>query len=290
MKRNMRKHHSILLGAALMAGLIAVPVSAEDTCNVTFYYNYDGAETVEQEVKVDGRAQEPEVEEREGYDFLGWYTDEACTEKFVFSTKLQEDTELYAKWGEQITFEAEDVYMLEMSGPGASGAAAAKDMIVYDRNDIGASNGYYVTYLFAPYDNSQYNTTLEFKLTSDAAVDDARLYLRLTADSVGITINGDEYQVEVNGVVYGYDDISLELADGLTTGNFEDYLITSSLKLQEGENIIKLKVNNTASAIGGTTLAKAPAVDGIKISVAGATVTWEEEEGYPYTANYADDE
>lgn len=35
---------------------------------------------------------------REGYTFAGWYTDEACTETYDFSTAVTADVTLYAKW------------------------------------------------------------------------------------------------------------------------------------------------------------------------------------------------
>ena len=35
---------------------------------------------------------------REGYTFAGWYTDEACTEAYDFSTAVTADVTLYAKW------------------------------------------------------------------------------------------------------------------------------------------------------------------------------------------------
>ena len=281
---------TMILAAMMVTGAAMAPcaVYADDTCTVTFDMNYDGTENQEQEVKVDGRATAPEDPEQEDYAFTGWFTDEECTEKFIFSTKISEDTTLYAGWAKEATFEAEDVDMSEMSGPGASGAATAKDMVVRDKDGANASNGYYVSYLFAPSSSGQYNTTLEFKINSDADVEDGKLYIRMAADTAPLTINGDEYQVEVNGALYSYDNIEMELADGLNTGEFQDYLITSNLKLNEGENVIRLIVNNTDTVIGGTTTAKAPDVDCIKIAANGAELTWSE--GYPNTGNYADDE
>lgn len=41
---------------------------------------------------------EPEPLTELGYDFGGWYTDEACTEKFDFKNAINNDLWLYAKW------------------------------------------------------------------------------------------------------------------------------------------------------------------------------------------------
>ena len=40
---------------------------------------------------------------REGYTFAGWYTDEACTEAYDFSTAVTADVTLYAKWTKNAT-------------------------------------------------------------------------------------------------------------------------------------------------------------------------------------------
>ena len=37
---------------------------------------------------------------REGYDFVGWYTDEACTTQYDFDAPVTSDLTLYAKWTE----------------------------------------------------------------------------------------------------------------------------------------------------------------------------------------------
>lgn len=41
---------------------------------------------------------EPATPIREGYDFAGWYKDQACTEKYDFNTAVTTDLTLYAKW------------------------------------------------------------------------------------------------------------------------------------------------------------------------------------------------
>ena len=50
--------------------------------------------------KVDCRLTEPAEPTRTGYDFIGWYTDAACTKEFDFAnqTQIRTDMTLYAKW------------------------------------------------------------------------------------------------------------------------------------------------------------------------------------------------
>lgn len=67
---------------------------------VTFDYNYDGAEPATQTVDIGGKVIRPEDPEREEYTFMGWYTDEACTNEYDFTAELTSDVTLYASWYE----------------------------------------------------------------------------------------------------------------------------------------------------------------------------------------------
>lgn len=67
------------------------------TYTVTFVI---GATKQQQTVKYGGVAQkiaDPE-DPIDGYKFGGWYTDQECNKKFDFTTKIYENTTLYAKW------------------------------------------------------------------------------------------------------------------------------------------------------------------------------------------------
>lgn len=58
-----------------------------------------GGTTVKPQIVLSGKnTQAPEPPSREGYTFLGWYEDEACTKAFAFGGALAATTELYAKW------------------------------------------------------------------------------------------------------------------------------------------------------------------------------------------------
>lgn len=69
------------------------------TGTVTFHTN-GGSEVGSQTVIHGNPAVEPEVPTRAGYAFDGWYTDEACTNKYTFDTEVAGDLSLYAKWTE----------------------------------------------------------------------------------------------------------------------------------------------------------------------------------------------
>lgn len=246
---------------------------------VTYDVNYDGGESYSQRVKDGARAVRPDGIEREGYDLFSWYKDEECTQEFSFARdKITADVTLYALWGKTEVFEAENINFDELEGPGYSSSASGTSMILRDRDGAaGASGGYYVSYLY------KNGIALEFHIISEKAVDNARLTLRLTAEvKNNIVINGDTYVVEVNGERIDYPDILFTGVGSSGTGSgsvrpFTDHLITTSLSLVEGENVIRLITNNDMP-MGGIMNATAPMVDCIKISsVAG--LSWGE--GFP---------
>ena len=67
--------------------------------NVSF--NSNGGSKVEtQSVKKNEKAKQPENPTRTGYDFVGWYEDEALTRPFDFNTLITDSITLHAKWKE----------------------------------------------------------------------------------------------------------------------------------------------------------------------------------------------
>ena len=64
---------------------------------VSFDLGYEGGEMESQFVTQNTLMEEPAAPEREGYSFLGWFTDEACTQRFDFAlTPVTADMTLYA--------------------------------------------------------------------------------------------------------------------------------------------------------------------------------------------------
>lgn len=52
-------------------------------------------------VGADGKLVFPSPPKKKGYNFLGWYTDEACTKRFDAAKPITADLMLYAKWVEK---------------------------------------------------------------------------------------------------------------------------------------------------------------------------------------------
>ena len=64
----------------------------------TIKFMLEGEEISSQEVEFDSQAVEPTIEDKEGFEFDGWYTDSDFKNKFNFSSPVQSDLTLYARW------------------------------------------------------------------------------------------------------------------------------------------------------------------------------------------------
>lgn len=68
---------------------------------VTFAMNGHGTQEPAQQVKYGTTPKAPAIPEAEGWYFVGWYADEACTEAAAFGLPIQKETTFYAKWVEK---------------------------------------------------------------------------------------------------------------------------------------------------------------------------------------------
>lgn len=66
----------------------------------TVTFNTDGGSAVAKQIRANAPATKPSEPTKDGYDFGGWYTDEAFTTEYKFteSEKVTQDMPLYAKW------------------------------------------------------------------------------------------------------------------------------------------------------------------------------------------------
>ena len=126
--------------------------------SVTFDSN-DGSSISSQTVLEDGYASEPVAPTRDGYDFLGWYTDETWSTQWNFETMaITKDTTIYARWqvedpnqpkwtlvtdsadlaigGKYIITNATDTYAMGAQGGNNRGqvAISPKDNAIKDKN------------------------------------------------------------------------------------------------------------------------------------------------------------
>lgn len=178
------------------------------------------------------------------------------------------------------TMEAEYTNLDDKSGNGYSGGANGIEMIQKDKNGSAkASNGYWVGYLYHT------NITLDFVFTSDKAVDNVDLTMRLTCEIKNITLTYENYTITVNDEPLGdYGTITLSGAAASDSSGyvrpFTNHKSKKKISLKEGENKIVFTTAN-ADGMGGTMYATAPMFDCIKLSnLGGANVSYD-----PITSN-----
>ena len=261
--------------------------------NTAVFHLNDGTDAVYTTVhfEEDARIANPGTPEREGYFFKGWYEDAEFTKEFNFNARQQGDKDIYARWLKKYTFEAEYTQFTDLPASDRTAENGLKIGYGYSSNVKGtqlimaestsganSSNGYYVSNL---YYNGAY---LEFVINSDAAVEDAVLILRLTAEFYDMYLTDENYLVMVNDeeIAYGNIDLTGAITDLSTSSKrpFSNYTVSSTVSLVEGENIIRLQVNNDEKqGATGTMNAIAPMVDCIYVYT-DAALTWE-----PLTGN-----
>lgn len=274
-----------ILSALLLACLIASASLTALADNYTFAMN-DGTDTVfaKGDYDADSRISDPGEPERDGYFFAGWL--DADGESYNKLKKYSGDAVFTAKWLTKYTFEAEKTQLTDLDpdeddtcnvvgqklGQSYSGNVAGAGLI--NGCACEASGDAYVTNLY-------YNGAfIEFVIDSDKAVDDAILFLRLSAEFTTISLTDKSFVVTVNDEPISYG--SIELVGGTT-----DDLTSASrramsnhgmgnISLKKGENIIRLTVNNSEKQFAtGTMDAAAPMIDCIMV-YADATLTMEE--------------
>lgn len=193
---------------------------------------------------------------------------------------------LYARWLKGYTFEAEYTYLDGKPGQGTSDNCMGVDLIQTPKDvlgngtKMGMSNDAYVGKL---YYNGAY---LDFCIHSETEVADAVLVARLTPDLFDMRFTDETWQVLVNGEPVKYGRLNLTGAVAQTDfdeeGNtingdmfkrpFRNYVLTTTLHLQAGENTIRLLTNNNEDH-GGTFNAESPLIDCLYI-YADTELTW----------------
>ena len=83
---------------------------ANQVFTVTFAMNGHGKQEPAQQVKYGTPPKAPAIPEAEGWYFVGWYADEACTEAAAFGLPIQKETTYYAKWVEKTNQQPHQVH------------------------------------------------------------------------------------------------------------------------------------------------------------------------------------
>lgn len=242
--------------------------------DVTFDYNYKGSpESAVQKVTSGGNAIKPANPTRTDGEFLMWCTDPEGNNEYSFNTAVSSAITLYAKWNTVYTFEAEYINVRTLYGYGYYSGFEGPEMVMEDKYDAGASNGFFLGGLYNHKQGDGRGDIPVLEFTSDRAISNAKLVFRLSVEYEDFTLTPEMFEISVNGgdpiqydqyeftgaVAYGgsglrpFNDIvigNIDLLKGANTIQFK------TVRLQEGEHAL----------IGGTMYAYAPLVDCIKIT------------------------
>lgn len=258
-----------------------------------FDHNYYGvleSSIITLNVEEGNAVQRPTVSPtRIGYEFVNWYTDAECTTLYDFKSTFNYDKIIYAKWNKTHLgvktwlFEAEDVDLTGKRGPGISSESGGTSMIVDDyEGEFGTSNNRFVSYLYKKADT----TTIEFYIVSDIDVSNVTFTARLAMEVFSsYTFTPENYIIEVNGISVLYPSISFTTVNDRMT-MFRDCILTTTLSLNKGQNVIKFITNNVLAEPVSTMVSAAPCIDCIKFTATDAVLIWDGAKNLPKAYNY----
>ena len=211
----------------------------------------------------------------------------ACGNNAAADTTAAEQTETAQEESgkNEFTFEAENVDLTYLSGHGWSNEVMGTGLIIKDKYEAGASDGFALGYLY------EKGNEIEFYINSDKDVDDVTLVLRCTMEHKvsSASLAWDEFEVTVNdGDPIQYRTMTFNNIPGLLT--VKDALLPfanktiGKISLKEGENLIKFTVSNDIT-MEGTMQATAPIMDAIILKTdSDANFIWAD--GYPMNTDY----
>jgi uncharacterized repeat protein (TIGR02543 family) len=178
---------------------------------VTFNSN-EGSDVPKQTVKFNGTATKPDNPARIGFTFDGWCSDEGLQNLYDFSTKVLDDTTLYAKW----TGLAE--YTVTFNINGGSGTVPV-NQTVYNGTEITLPGGSGLSrnnYAFVGWNTNNLGTGTTYYAGSSFTVSsDVSLYAKWTVTSYSESMGSEK------------------MAAGFGNGFASSRSITSSLNISE---------------------------------------------------------
>lgn len=172
--------------------------------------------------------------------------------------------QVYDKYEETTTFEAEYVDVSKLQGAGYSSSPSGKGMLQQFQN---ASNGYTLGYLHKA-------IKVDFYFESDAATT-GKLILGLGTEVGPITFTKDSFKIYVNDTEIDYGSIDVQEKGTGQSTEFQEFALNPEIQILKGQNKLTFEVLNQTENKGiGTSTAKGPIFDYVKIDGADAKIGW----------------
>ena len=189
---------------------------------VNFNLNGSDAQIDTQIVDKNGKATQPTDPIRNGYTFMGWYTDKECLTKFDFNTPITADITLYAKWVKNNEEKSNFTYAYYSS-----------------RNPKYPKNGDTVT-LAQLRSHQQYDPTSKYVLTSLGRYDPNKTYTgeenlaqtiksiakKLAAEYGTISDKFEIYRLKDNNEIISYGFILAKTTNGILFQGTDNFYLT----------------------------------------------------------------
>lgn len=171
---------------------------------------------------------------------------------------------VYDKYVETNVFEAEYVDVSKLQGAGYSSSPSGRGMLQKFTN---ASNGYTLGYLHKA-------IKVDFYIDSDKE-STGKMVLSLGTEVGTIAFNPDNFKIYINDTEIDYGSFEVaERGTGQST-EFQEFSLSPDVTLKEGENKLTFEVLNTSEkAEIGTSTAKGPIFDYVKIDGSDAQLGW----------------
>ena len=265
-----------------------------DKANLTVkFVDENGTQTSSQTVAKGGKATKPATDPtKEGKTFLGYVDTLNGNQLYDFDQAVTVDVTLKPFFVDAGThksvFEAEYCGNLVTDNDGAgmdgatwSGGSNGVQSIQYytttaQCEEMGsyASNNAFVHYMYVTYNH------LQFDIVSSKA-ETVTMFWRVSAEYYRnyqkLVVRDSEFKVNVNGVAMPYGEVTFRgIPNPKESGGkylkFQDFLVSTTVNLQEGNNVIDLLAWNRNS-IMGTLSATSPMVDCISF-YSTAELTW----------------
>lgn len=183
------------------------------------------------------------------------------------------------------TFEAEGIDVSGLTGRGYSVSYAETELIIgkattstIPQNVASSmSNGFCIAYWNTP------GTTLTFNIKADKASEDNTITLRVSSEYGSLDVTKDALSIIVNGTPLDYNPFTV-IGENLSSVSdwhglavpFNDYKISATFALKEGDNVIQIRTNANSMGFAEDSFLNSvsPDLDCIKIRST-STLTWE---------------